>query len=146
MPRFENIPVEVGSYRWAKTKSWLWKFFVFPNLWVKSQIRENSKQRSRWDSNPQSPAPEASALSIRPRDRIMTLLTYLIILNTKSMINYRMYFVLFLACIGRKLNAKLQVIKGHMNFDFFSYTLKKLKEISEILYERIFIALWIEKI
>ncbi len=24
--------------------------------------------RSRWDSNPQSPAPEASALSIRPRD------------------------------------------------------------------------------
>ncbi|KAL3523728.1 hypothetical protein ACH5RR_016562 [Cinchona calisaya] len=26
------------------------------------------KNRSRWDSNPQSPAPEASALSIRPRE------------------------------------------------------------------------------
>lgn len=29
------------------------------------------EKRSRWDSNPQSPAPEADALSIRPRDPLM---------------------------------------------------------------------------
>jgi hypothetical protein len=45
-----------------------------------------------------------------------------------------MYFMLFLACLGRKLNAKLHVIKGQMNFDFFSHTLKTLKEISEIVW------------
>ena len=31
-------------------------------------------KRSRWDSNPQSPAPEASALSIRPRDQVAFLM------------------------------------------------------------------------
>ena len=141
MPRFENIPVEGGicTYRWAKTKGWLWRDFVFPNLLVKSQIRQNSKNRSRWDSNPQSPAPEASALSIRPRDRIENILTYLILFNIQGMINYMMYFMLFLACLGRKLNAKL---KGHMNFDFFSYTLKTLKEIREIVCVRMMILLF----
>jgi len=55
------------------------------------------------------------------------------------MINYMMYFMLFLACLGRKLNAKL---KGHMNFDFFSYTLKTLKEIREIVCVRMMILLF----
>ena len=38
------------------------------NKWQKLNING----RSRWDSNPQSPAPEASALSIRPRDLMMS--------------------------------------------------------------------------
>jgi hypothetical protein len=35
--------------------------------------------RPRWDSNPQSPAPEASALSIRPRGQAAAVWTYYII-------------------------------------------------------------------
>jgi len=58
------------------------------------------------------------------------------------MINYMMYFMLFLAYLGRKLNAKLHVIKGQMNFDLFSYTLKTLKEISEIVCVRMMILLF----
>ena len=43
-------------------------WFYFPI--IKVQKGEVVDKRSRWDSNPQSPAPEASALSIRPRDHL----------------------------------------------------------------------------
>ena len=46
-------------------------WFCFPI--IKVQKRQAVDKRSRWDSNPQSPAPEASALSIRPRDHLWPL-------------------------------------------------------------------------
>ena len=38
---------------------------------TKKRIPFQKLERSRWDSNPQSPAPEASALSIRQRDLVV---------------------------------------------------------------------------